>query len=73
MLEFMQTGRTLLAAGGVAATALLGWCTPPDGGGGPVDPEPVTCGRSGGSLEAIGLTSGDKLVCFDLRDKAGKS
>jgi hypothetical protein len=65
MLELMQVGRGVLAAGGVAATALLGWCAPPDGGGGPVDPEPVTCGRSGDSLEGIGLTSDGMLVCFD--------
>ncbi len=64
MLEFMQTGRSLLAAGGVAATALLGWCSPPDGGGGPVDPDPVVCGDSK-ALEAVGLTAGGQLVCFD--------
>jgi hypothetical protein len=65
MLELMQVGRGVLAAGGVAATALLGWCAPPGGGGGPVDPEPVTCGRGGDSLEGIGLTSDGMLVCFD--------
>lgn len=71
MLDFVQTGRSLLAAGGVAATALLGWCNPPDGGGGPVDPAPVTCGRDSRSLEAVGLTAGNQLVCFD-GDKPGK-
>lgn len=68
MLELIQAGKSVLAAGGLAATALLGWCAPPDGGGGPVDPAPVDCGRGGGSLEAVGLTSAGTLVCFDGED-----
>jgi len=64
MLAAMQVGRSVLAAGGLAATALMGFCSPPDGGGGPVDPEPVTCGRDGRGLEGVGLTSAGSLVCF---------
>jgi Domain of unknown function (DUF4394) len=70
MLAAMQVGRSVLAAGGLAATALMGFCSPPDGGGGPSEPEPVTCGRDGRGLEGVGLTSAGSLVCFDGDDPA---
>ena len=61
MLEVLHAGRSVLAAGGMAATALLGFCTPPGGGPPPATP---ACGDAKG-LEAVGLVSDGSLVCFD--------
>lgn len=62
----LQAGRSVLAAGGMAATAMLSFCSPPGGGGsGPVEPAPVTCGTDSTALQGVGLTSGGALVCFD--------
>lgn len=61
MFVALQAGRSVLAAGGIAATALLSFCSPP--GGGPA--EPVACGSDAKSIEAVGLVSDGSLVCFD--------
>ena len=68
MFAAMQVARSALAAGGLAATSLLSFCTPP--GTGPAEPLPVTCGTDGKRLDGVGLTADGSLVCFDDKDPA---
>ncbi len=68
MIAAMQVARSALAAGGLAATSLLSFCTPP--GSGPAEPVPVTCGTDGKRLDGVGLTANGSLVCFDDKNPA---
>jgi hypothetical protein len=66
MFAALQAGKSLLAAGGLAATAFLPLCSPP-GGGNPPPPAPLTCGVDAPRLEAYGLTADGELVCVDAK------
>jgi hypothetical protein len=66
MFAALQAGKSLLAAGGLAATAFLPFCSPP-GGENPPPPAPLTCGVDAPGLQAYGLTADGQLVCVDGR------
>jgi hypothetical protein len=63
MLTALHAGRSLLAAGGLAATALLQFCSPPPGD--PTPPAPAACGSSASRLEAYTLSDDGELRCVD--------
>lgn len=67
MLETLFSGRALFAAGGLAATSLLGFCTPPE------EPPPAAqrCG-AGEELEAVVLTAQGSLACVGASDPAAE-
>ena len=53
----------------MAATALLGFCSPAGGGPAPTTP---ACGDGGKGLEAVGLVADGSLVCF-ATDRPGQA
>lgn len=67
MLEILFSGRSLLAAGGLAATSLLGFCAPPE------EPPPgaARCG-DGDGLEAVVLTAQASLACVPGDDPSAE-
>ncbi len=67
MLEILFSGRSLLAAGGLAATSLLGFCAPPE------EPPPgaARCG-DGDGLEAVVLTAQGSLACVPGDDPSAE-
>lgn len=64
MFPALLAGRSLLAAGGLAATAFLPFCSPPSGGE-PTPTPPAVCGTAASRLEAYTLGADGDLRCVD--------